>query len=135
MHPTYFRATAYGNEIVPYIEDIYVVYSTAYYDFCTWDKQFAEKMQGKSSKQIREICKTYGRRLKKIDKAYSRFARKTPKEAVEHLIHRKQQRMRYLKQYVTEITNFLMHAQQVTSDQLIAECNAKYATTYAVTSP
>lgn len=131
----HYRAAVYGDELVPYIHDYYVLYSTDFYDMCTDSLHIANLSAGKTNKEIRALCKQYYCRIKKIDKTYSKFARKTPEDAINHLITRRQWRNHKLKQYITENEQFINNAIKVGPAQLVLNCNALYHTTYQVNNP
>ena len=131
----HYRAVIYGDELTPFIDNYYVVYSTNFYDFCVESLYMANLVSGQTPKEIRETCKQYHYRLKKIDKNYSKFARKTPEDAIKHLVARREWRNQKLKQYITENTQFINNALKVGPAQLLLDCNAKYNTTYQVNNP
>lgn len=131
MTPAYFRTYAYGDTTIPNFEQYYLLYSTACYDFCTYSQYIAQLAVGKTPKEIRKLCKLYGNSpIKKIDSRFSKFAKKTAVEAVEHLRFRKKARLIFLQKDITEIVGFLNKTNDMTSEDLVKASNKAYSTNY-----
>ena len=131
MTPAYFRAYAYGDEAIPSFEQYYLLYSTPCYDFCTYSQSIAKQCIGKTPREIRKFCSLYGTyAIKKIDSRFSKFAKKTAAEAVEHLRLRKKARLIYLQKDITEIVGFLNKTNDITSEDLVKASNQTYGTNY-----
>jgi hypothetical protein len=131
MTPAYFRAYAYSDEPIPYLEPYYLLYSTACYDFCTYSQSIAEQAVDKTPKEIRAMCKLYGDySIKKIDSRFSKFAKKTTKDAVEHLLFRKKARLIFLQRDITEIVGFLNKTKDMSLEDLVTASNKTYSTNY-----
>lgn len=130
MQPLYFRAYAYGEETTPTFEVFYWLYSTNCYDYCTPYRTLAVELQGKTTKEIRKIMKEYHQPIKKIAKGCSRYARKTPEDAIHHLIQRKHYRERCLQTDLTLVRQFIDHTKTTTVADMLAKSNKTYHTDY-----